>query len=70
MNFFNFFCSQKVTMLAPEIFTLFAMPYTRIHTPGILGCESDYSCTARSTYPGIMYGRIREKLRREHGHFL
>ena len=29
MNFFNFFCEQKVTMLTPELFTHSSIYYTR-----------------------------------------
>ena len=70
MNFFIFFCSQKVTMLTPEIFTCTSIPYTWIYTPVYLGVSLIVRVPLRSTYPGIMYGSTRENLRREHGHFL
>jgi len=70
MNFFIFFCSQKVTMLAPEFFANSSIHYTWIRTPGgtrIIRLASKYT---RSMYPGIRHGEKCENLRREHGHFL
>ena len=70
MNFFIFFCSQKVTMLTPEIFTRTSIHYTWIRTPEWYTNNQTYTQVYRSIYPGIRYGSTCENLRREHGHFL
>jgi len=70
MNFFNFLCSQKVTMLAPEFFTVVSIHIVRIDIWTYLDTGLDIQYHPQSTTPDYVYGDNCEKLRSEHGHFL